>query len=60
VVLLHGFRADPLGQFGLAEYAMYVQDYGAPAGWRLALADPESHLDPAAGTIRHFLERTLS
>src|SRR5271166_5272927 len=23
-------------------YAMYVQDYGAPIGWRLALADPSA------------------
>ncbi|MGB8404364.1 MAG: alpha/beta hydrolase [Mycobacterium sp.] len=25
---------------GIDRYAMYVQDYGAPIGWRLALADP--------------------
>lgn len=25
-------------------YAIYVQDYGAPIGWRLALADPEAVL----------------
>ncbi|MEZ0049298.1 pimeloyl-ACP methyl ester carboxylesterase [Mycobacterium sp. MAA66] len=25
---------------GVDRYAMYVQDYGAPIGWRLALADP--------------------
>jgi pimeloyl-ACP methyl ester carboxylesterase len=30
--LLHALRVD--------RYAMYVQDYGAPIGWRLALADP--------------------
>jgi pimeloyl-ACP methyl ester carboxylesterase len=30
--LLHGL--------GIDRYAMYVQDYGAPIGWRLALADP--------------------
>ncbi len=29
-----------LSQLGLTRYAMYVQDYGAPVGWRLALADP--------------------
>jgi pimeloyl-ACP methyl ester carboxylesterase len=29
-----------LGQLGVTRYAMYVQDYGAPVGWRLALADP--------------------
>jgi pimeloyl-ACP methyl ester carboxylesterase len=26
----------------ISRYAMYVQDYGAPVGWRLALADPEA------------------
>ena len=31
-----------LGQLGVGRYAMYVQDYGAPVGWRLALAHPES------------------
>jgi pimeloyl-ACP methyl ester carboxylesterase len=25
---------------GVERYIMYVQDYGAPVGWRLALADP--------------------
>lgn len=29
-----------LGQLGITRYAIYVQDYGAPVGWRLALADP--------------------
>lgn len=29
-----------LARLGVAEFAMYVQDYGAPVGWRLALADP--------------------
>jgi pimeloyl-ACP methyl ester carboxylesterase len=31
-----------LGQLGVTRYAMYVQDYGAPVGWRLALADPDA------------------
>jgi pimeloyl-ACP methyl ester carboxylesterase len=31
---------DLLRQLGVARFAMYVQDYGAPVGWRLALADP--------------------
>jgi len=31
-----------LGQLGIGRYAMYVQDYGAPVGWRLALANPDS------------------
>ncbi|WP_127506392.1 alpha/beta fold hydrolase [Actinoplanes solisilvae] len=29
--------ADLLAQLGLRRYAIYVQDYGAPIGWRLAL-----------------------
>lgn len=32
--------AGLLSQLGVARYAMYVQDYGAPVGWRLALNDP--------------------
>jgi pimeloyl-ACP methyl ester carboxylesterase len=30
-----------LDYLGLQRYAMYVQDYGAPVGWRLALRHPE-------------------
>ena len=37
---LAGLTAALLGQFGLTRYTVYVQDYGAPIGWRLALADP--------------------
>jgi pimeloyl-ACP methyl ester carboxylesterase len=29
-----------LDQMGIARFAMYVQDYGAPIGWRLALRRP--------------------
>lgn len=29
-----------LEQLGIAKFAMYVMDYGAPVGWRLALKDP--------------------
>jgi pimeloyl-ACP methyl ester carboxylesterase len=29
-----------LASLGIERYAVYVQDYGAPIGWRLALADP--------------------
>ncbi len=29
-----------LRALGVDRYAMYVQDYGAPIGWRLALGDP--------------------
>ncbi|RFA13108.1 alpha/beta hydrolase [Subtercola boreus] len=31
-----------LDEIGVTEFAMYVQDYGAPVGWRLALARPEA------------------
>src|SRR5271157_2806189 len=30
-----------LDQLGVVRYAMYVMDYGAPVGWRLALKHPE-------------------
>ncbi|MER6978037.1 alpha/beta fold hydrolase [Streptomyces carpinensis] len=30
-----------LGRLGVDRFAMYVQDYGAPIGWRLALQHPE-------------------
>jgi pimeloyl-ACP methyl ester carboxylesterase len=30
-----------LDRLGVARFAMYVMDYGAPVGWRLALAHPE-------------------
>ncbi len=39
---LAGLTAGLLGQLGLTRYAMYVHDYGAPVGWRLALADPDA------------------
>lgn len=32
---------DLLGQIGMKSYAMYVMDYGAPVGYRLALKHPE-------------------
>ena len=31
-----------LDRLGRTRYAMYVHDYGAPVGWRLALADPDA------------------
>jgi len=31
-----------LAQIGVGRYAMYVHDYGAPVGWRLALNDPDA------------------
>ena len=33
-----------LSQLGVRRYGMYVHDYGAPVGWRLALANPQSVL----------------
>src|SRR4029079_16796894 len=39
---LAGLTAGLLAQLGITRYAMYVQDYGAPVGWRLALADPDA------------------
>lgn len=37
---LAGVTARFLSTLGVAQYTIYVQDYGAPIGWRLALADP--------------------
>jgi pimeloyl-ACP methyl ester carboxylesterase len=37
---LAGLTAALLGQLDVTRYAMYVHDYGAPVGWRLALGDP--------------------
>jgi pimeloyl-ACP methyl ester carboxylesterase len=34
--------AHLLSQLAITRYALYVQDYGAPIGWRLALADPDA------------------
>jgi pimeloyl-ACP methyl ester carboxylesterase len=31
-----------LDQLGVTRYALYVQDYGAPIGWRLAMKNPEA------------------
>jgi pimeloyl-ACP methyl ester carboxylesterase len=36
--VVHGL----LEQLGVGRYAIYVQDYGAPTGWRLALRDPDA------------------
>ncbi|MEU9384672.1 alpha/beta fold hydrolase [Streptomyces sp. NPDC048279] len=33
--------AGLLAQLGVDRFAMYVQDYGAPIGWRLALRNPD-------------------
>jgi pimeloyl-ACP methyl ester carboxylesterase len=39
---LADLTADLLAQLGARRYAMYVQDYGAPVGWRLAVGNPDS------------------
>ncbi|MBO0728720.1 MAG: alpha/beta hydrolase [Acidimicrobiaceae bacterium] len=39
---LANLTAGLLNQLGIGRYAMYVHDYGAPVGWRLALSHPES------------------
>ncbi|MFB9831725.1 alpha/beta fold hydrolase [Actinoallomurus acaciae] len=39
---LTDLTAGLLAHLGVTRYAMYVQDYGAPIGWRLALRDPEA------------------
>jgi pimeloyl-ACP methyl ester carboxylesterase len=38
---LTDLTAGLLGQLGISRYAIYVQDYGAPIGWRLALRNPQ-------------------
>jgi pimeloyl-ACP methyl ester carboxylesterase len=37
---LAGLTGELLAQLGISRYAMYVHDYGAPVGWRLALSQP--------------------
>ncbi|MET7753023.1 alpha/beta hydrolase [Micromonospora sp. NPDC005367] len=39
---LTDLTADLLEQLGITRYAIYVQDYGAPVGFRLALRNPEA------------------
>lgn len=39
---LTDLTAGLLRALGVDRYAMYVQDYGAPIGWRLALRDPSA------------------
>jgi pimeloyl-ACP methyl ester carboxylesterase len=38
---LADLTAELLDQLGLDRYALYVQDHGAPVGWRLVLRHPE-------------------
>jgi pimeloyl-ACP methyl ester carboxylesterase len=40
--VLTDLTAGLLDQLGITRYAMYVQDYGAPIGWRLALRNPDA------------------
>jgi pimeloyl-ACP methyl ester carboxylesterase len=39
---LTDLTAALLAQLGVTRYGIYVQDYGAPIGWRLALRSPSS------------------
>ena len=39
---LAGLTAGLLHALGIGRYAMYVHDYGAPIGWRLALCNPDA------------------
>lgn len=39
---LTDLTAELLSSLGIRRYAVYVQDYGAPIGWRLALRDPNA------------------
>lgn len=39
---LTDLTAGLLDHLGVTRYAMYVQDYGAPIGWRLALRNPQA------------------
>src|SRR5579875_1764709 len=39
---LTALTAGLLRGLGIARYAIYVHDYGAPIGWRLALNDPSA------------------
>lgn len=39
---LADLTAGLLDHLGITRYAIYVQDYGAPIGWRLALRDPDA------------------
>ncbi|MFD5827933.1 alpha/beta fold hydrolase [Lentzea sp. NPDC060358] len=39
---LADLTAGLLDQLGVTRYAVYVQDYGAPVGWRLVLRQPEA------------------
>ncbi|MBL1082440.1 alpha/beta hydrolase [Streptomyces actinomycinicus] len=39
---LADLTSDLLARLGVTRYALYVQDYGAPVGWRLALAAPDA------------------
>ncbi|WP_422755555.1 alpha/beta fold hydrolase [Micromonospora sp. WMMD708] len=39
---LSRITAKLLADLGIQRYTIYVQDYGAPIGWRLALSDPSA------------------
>jgi pimeloyl-ACP methyl ester carboxylesterase len=72
---LADLTGELVAQLGLERFAMYVQDYGAPVGWRLALRNPKAvlaiitqngnayeegfELDATTERVRRFLERTV-
>jgi pimeloyl-ACP methyl ester carboxylesterase len=49
---LTDMTAALLDRLGCDRYAMYVQDYGAPVGWRLALRNP--------GQVTAIISRTAT
>src|ERR1700742_1832822 len=59
---LTDLTAGLLAQLGVTRYGLYVQDYGAPIGWRLALRSPsaitaiitQNGNAYEAGLIKHF------
>ena len=59
---LTALTAGLLRSLGVERYAMYVQDYGAPIGWRLALDKPAGgHGDhqPERQCLRRRIRREL-
>jgi pimeloyl-ACP methyl ester carboxylesterase len=65
---LADLTAALLDQIGVTRYCLYVQDYGAPIGWRLALADSsaitaiitQNGNAYEAGLIRSFWEPIIA
>jgi len=51
---LTDLTAGLLRELGIKRYVIYVQDYGAPIGWRLALRDPSAINGYDAGFVESF------